>query len=177
VVSHFKATLKDVGSISEQDLSFNYIYAVNLFSGNEAMISSMKFYFSQLSRWLYSRCQIAPRNKFREIGLNWHSAFPRAEMLCKLVANGTGAGHLVPLPLYEGHWEWICELLTEWNLPNGTFKSYFGNPKSLVSWRTVEKELQVMSQSVHNRTCTCDCRRSRETVVHLQTSQRSHSDD
>jgi hypothetical protein len=47
----------------------------------------MKFYFGRLSRWLFSRCQIATRNKFREIGLNWHSAFPRAEMLSKLVAN------------------------------------------------------------------------------------------
>jgi hypothetical protein len=90
-VSHFKANLERDGSIIEQDLSFNYIYTVTLFDDSEdlfydAMISSMTFYFSRLSSWLFSRCQIATRNQFREVGLNWHSAFPRDEILSKLVA-------------------------------------------------------------------------------------------
>ena len=47
--------------------------------------SSIKHYLNRLSGWLLNRCQITTRNEFREIGLNWHSTFPRAEMLGKLV--------------------------------------------------------------------------------------------
>ena len=50
----------------------------------QSMIASIKYYFCKIGRWLNDKCQIIVQNRFREVGVNGLSTFPRQDMITKL---------------------------------------------------------------------------------------------